>query len=41
MCFLTSLVLGDWSDDDVTQENNTYRYKVLDLTSNSFYSSKS
>jgi len=41
MCFLTSLALGEWSDDGVTQENNTYRHKVLDLTSNSSCSSKS
>ena len=41
MCFLISLILGDWSDDGITQENNTYRHKVLDLTFNSPCSSKS
>ena len=38
--FRQSLASCDWSDDDMTQENNTYKRKVLDLTPHSPRSSK-
>jgi len=38
--FRQSLASGDWSDDGVTQENNTHKRKVSDLTPNSPRSSK-
>ena len=39
--FRRRLVSGDWSDDDVIQENDTRKRKALDPTPNSHRSSKS